>query len=503
MEQKLITVMKRNVRQISKKNVLIAAIACMLHAGIIQAQDTITVSLSKALEIAMSESPTIKVANKEIERVSYSKKERQGGLLPVVSLSAAYQRAVKKQKMYLDGFDMSGFVDPQSVYLTNILPQALGLTVPDAVKSGHEAYMAAMTAPRTGDGSIEVGRDNTFTSGLSASLPLVAPTLWATLKMSDIELEAVNESARASKISLYNQVTKAYYGILLAQDSYDVIKRSYNNTIENSKIIYNKYKQGTVSEFEWIRADVQVKNALSNVVSAESGVNMGKLQLKMLMGIDMYTELNVEGKLSDFESTMYGDVMQIDTAKLGNNSDLKLFSIQQKQLNQSLKVHEASLLPVLAASFNYQFMSMANDSGTFTKSQKWFPMSTLGVSLSVPIFQGGSKYYKSKQIKVQLNELDFQKANLERSIQLQSISYMDNIKKSLKKIDSNKEGLRQAEKAVAISKKMYEVGSSTYLDFSNAELAYIQAGLMYNQSIFDYLSAKADLEKLLGKETVK
>ena len=487
------------MKQFSRNLIIVAALICMLPTVMLKAQDTLTVSLPKAIEIAMSKSPTIKVANKEIERVSYSKKERQGGLLPSVSLSLAYQRAIQKQKMYLDGFDMSGLIDPQSIYLTNILPKTLNITVPEPYKSGHDTYMAAMTAPKTGDGSIEVGRDNTFNTGLSASLPIIAPSLWESIKMSDIELEAVNESARASKISLYSQVTKAYYGILMAQDSYEVIKKSYNNTIENAKIIYNKYKQGTTSEFEWIRADVQVKNAMSNLVSAESGVNLSKLQLKMLMGVDMFIEIKVEGKLSDFESTMYGDVMTIDTSKLKNNSDLKQFAIQQKQLNQSLKIHEASLLPVLAASFNYQFMSMANDSGTFTKSQKVFPMSTLGVSLSIPIFQGGSKYYKSKQIKVQLNELDFQKANLERGIQLQAITFMDNIKKSLKKIESNKEGLRQAEKAMSISNKMYEVGSSTYLDLSNAQLAYIQAGLMYNQSIFDYLSAKADLEKLLGK----
>jgi outer membrane protein TolC len=404
--------------------------------------------------------------------------------------------------MYLDGFDMSGLVDPQSVYITNVLPSIMpNLTIPSEIAAKHAAYLAAMTAPKTGDGSIEVGRDNTFNTGLSASMPLIAPALWETLKMSDIELELVNETARASKISLYNQVTKSYYGILMAQDSYNVIKKSYNNTIENAKIIYNKYKQGTVSEFEWIRADVQVKNVLSNLVSAESAVNLTKLQLKMLMGINMFIDINVEGKLSDFESTMYGDVLSIDTTTLKSNSDLKQFSIQQKQLAQSLKIHEASILPVLAASFNYQFMSMANDSNTFTKTQKWFPMSTFGVSLSIPIFQGGSKYYKGKQIKVQLNELDFQKSNLERGLQLQAITFMDNIKKSLKKIESNKEGLRQAEKAVSISKKMYEVGSSTFLDMSNSELAYIQAGLMFNQSIFDYLSAKSDLEKLLGKDS--
>jgi len=482
------------VKRINRKIVLVMALICLIPSVLLKAQDTLTVSLSKALEIAMSQSPTIKVANKEIERVTYSKKERQGGLLPSVSFSAAYQRAVKKQKMYLDGFSMLSGTDPLTSYAIGKVLEANPPT-PDKL-AAEQNYINSM---KSVDG-IEVGRDNTFNTGLSASLPLVAPSLWESIKMSDIEMEQVNELARASKISLYNQVTKSYYGILLAQDSYNVIKRSYDNTLENARIINNKYKQGAVSEFEWIRADVQVKNVQSNLVSAESAVNMTKLQLKMLMGINMFTEINVEGKLSDFELTMYADVMTIDTTTLKNNSDLKQFTIQQKQLAQSLKIHEASLLPVLAASFNYQFMSMANDSNTLTKGQKWFPMSTLGVSLSVPIFQGGTKYYKAKQIKVQLNELDFQKANLERGIQLQAITFMDNIKKSLKKIESNKDGLRQAEKAVSISRKMYEVGSSTYLDLSNSELAYIQAGLMYNQSIFDYLSAKSDLEKLLGKK---
>lgn len=59
--------------------------------------------------------------------------------------------------------------------------------------------------------------------------------------------------------------------------------------------------------------------------------------------------------------------------------------------------------------------------------------------------------------------------------------------------------MSQAEKALTISQKMYEVGAGTYLDVTNAELGYIQAGLSYNQSIFDFMSAKADLEKLLGK----
>jgi outer membrane protein TolC len=447
------------VKRLKFKKILVIGLIGLLPVTGAFAQDTITVSLPKALEIALSESPTIKVANKEIQRVDYSKKERMGGLFPSVSLSGAYQRAIKKQKMF---FSFPGM-------------------------------------PANPDG-IEVGQDNTFTGGISASLPLIAPTLWATINMSELELELAQESARSSKIALYNQVTKAYYAILLTQDSYNVIKRSYENSNENARIIQNKFKQGTVSEFEWIRADVQARNILTSVVSAENAVNLSKLQLMMLMGIDMNTEIKVEGKLADFEAAMYGDVLNIDPSKLDQNSDLKQFQIQMKQLQQTEKIHKASLLPTLGASLNYQYMSYANDSNTFNADQYWFPTSTLGVQLTIPLFQGGAKYNKSKQLKIQMDEMMLQRQNLKRSLQLQTISQMNNIKNALKKIESNKESLRQAEKALSISQKMYEVGMATFLDLNNADLSYRNAGLAYNQSIYDYLSAKTDLEKILGKE---
>ena len=438
------------------KNKIIGVITLLLVPTIVlKAQDTLTVSLSKAIEIAMSKSPTIKVANKEIERVDYSKKEKFSALFPNISLGASYQRALKKQRMF---FAIPGM-------------------------------------PSNPDG-FEVGVDNTYNAGLSASMPIISPTLWASLQMTDADAQLALETARSSKQALVNQVTKAYYAVLLTQDSYNVIKKSYDNTLENARIIQNKFKQGTVSEFEWVRADAQVKNAMSNLVSSQSAVNMSILQLKMLMGIDMTTGIKTEGNLVDFESKIYSDVLSIDTTTLRLNTDLRQFDIKTKQLNHALKTQKAAWWPTLAASFNYAYMSMGNDGIDL----RWFPTSTAALQLSIPIFSGGSRIYKEKQLRIQLDEMKDQRDNLRRSLELQVLTNLDNIKKAIEKIASNKEGLRQAEKAVIISKKMYEVGSSTYLDLTNSQLVYITAGLTYNQSVFDYLSAKSDLEKLLGKD---
>ena len=451
------------MKQFSRKFVLAVALICMLPMAVLKAQDTLTVSLPKALEIAMSSSPTIKVANKEIERVDYSKKEKFAALFPSISASASYSKSIEAQKMILP---IAMFGLPAGTIIPGFVP------------------------------------DNSFGAGISASLPIIAPTLWSSLKMTKLDVELTLESARSSKLSLINQVTKAYYGILLAQDSYNVFKRSYDNTVENARIIQNKFKQGTVSEFEWIRADVEARNAKSNVVSAETAVNMSILQLKMLLGMDMFTTLKAQGSLVDFEANMYGDVLKIDTTTLHSNSDLNQFDIKVKQLDHSLKIQKAAWWPTLNASFMYQYQSMGDNNLTFSKYQ-WFPVSSAGLSLAIPVFQGGARVYKQKQLQIQIEEMKDQRDNLRHSLEMQVITSLDNIKKAIEKIASNKEGLRQAEKAVAISQKRYDVGSGTYLDITTSQLAYIQAGLMYNQSIFDYLSAKSDLEKLLGKDSAK
>ena len=286
----------------------------LMLAGNIAAQDTIVLSLPQALDIALSENPTIRIANKEIKRVEYNKKEKYGALLPNISLGLSYARTLKKQKMF---FSFPGM-------------------------------------PANPDG-IEVGQDNTFngsTQGLVASLPLYAPALWQSINMSELDMELALESARSSKISLVNQVSKAYYTILMAQDSYKVLMRTFTNTTENNRIVQNKFKQGVVSEFESIRAEVQLRNVAANLSAAENAVELTKLQLKMLMGMDIDQQIKVEGNLSDYENKMYADVLKIDTTTLASNSDLKQFDIKSRQLNQSSKLQRASWMPTLAASFN-------------------------------------------------------------------------------------------------------------------------------------------------------
>lgn len=462
------------------------------------AQDTLKVSLQQALEIALSESPTIKIADKSIEKKEYVKKETVAGLVPQISASASYNRTLKKQVMYMNsegsGGGFESMITEPITKLVKPLYDNAGIPFPDMSSS-------SSSASSTSDGAMEVGLDNNWSGGFSLSLPIFAPTLYKTIKMNNLDIELAVESARASRQDLVNQVTKAFYQYLLAKDSYKVMEVSYKQAEDNYKVIADKYAQGMVSEYDKIRADVQVRSLKPSLVQTRNAANLALLQLKVLMGIDPDTEIEPDGSLDEYEiGMMSADILNVDTASIENNTTIRQLQIQDKILKNTLKLYRTSYMPNLSLSAVYQWNAMNND---FKFSNyKWNPYSMIGISFAIPIFQGGATYHKVKQVRVDQQTLELNVLNTRRTLNMQMKTYVDNMKTSLEEVGSNKEAVKQAAKGRDIALKRYEVGSGTIVELNDAELALTQAKLAYTQSIFNYVSAKADLDKVLGIDMV-
>ena len=149
-------------------------------------------------------------------------------------------------------------------------------------------------------------------------------------------------------------------------------------------------------------------------------------------------------------------------------------------------------------SFSYSYLSQSD---MFNLSQwRWFPSSTIGLSLSIPIFSGGQRYHAVKQARIQADELDLQRINTERQLRIgirQSLSTMET---AMKTYDSSREALRSAEKAYDIATKSYQVGRNTLTDLNNTELVLTQSRLAVSQAIYNFVVAKAGLEQTLGYE---
>lgn len=156
-------------------------------------------TLDRCVEIALSTNPTIRVADLDITRVDYSRKDALAQLLPTVAFGGSYNRMLAKQVAYMD-FDMGA------------LGGADG-------GEGDETTKPAQTQKKGSGDGIKMGRDNSYQVGFNASVPLIAPQLWAQLKLTDSQIAQSVEQARASRLDMVNQVNSAYYRLLLAHDS--------------------------------------------------------------------------------------------------------------------------------------------------------------------------------------------------------------------------------------------------------------------------------------------
>ena len=318
------------------------------------------------------------------------------------------------------------------------------------------------------------------------------------MSMTKTDIELAVEKSRASKLDLVNQVSKAYYQLMLAQDSYDVLLGSYKLAEDNFNIVNAKYEQGAVSEYDKISAEVQMRSIKPNVISAANGVTLAKLQLKVLMGITADVELKTEDSLTNYETAVFANQLKDEEVGLENNTTMKQLDLNMKMLEKSLKVAKSSFIPTLSMSFSYNYQSLYNPNINFFE-YNWSNSSSLMFNLSIPLYKA-SNFTKVKSARIQMRQLDWNRIDTERKLNMEIVSYRNNMAASSEQVVSNKENVMQAEKAVLIAGKRYDVGKGTVLELNSSQVSLTQTQLTYNQSIYDYLIAKADLDKVLGKE---
>lgn len=431
-----------------------------LSIGVAEAQ--ISLSLDQAIEIALSDNPTIKVANLEIERYDYVKKQTVASLYPKIDVSGQYSLALRRQEM------------------------AEGLSF---------------------------GGKNTFNATASLSLPLFVPSVYRQMKLNETQMALAVEEARATRIDMVAAVRSAYYNVLLAEQSMKVLQEAIATTqrvVDNTKELY---ENGMAAEYDYITAQVQLSNLKPQVLQAQKGIDLTKLQLKMYLSIPEETEIIVIGSLDDFrDEVLLGTDYEVNVAE---NTTVKNLELQSELLDHQEKLIQTTRMPTIAAFGQISYIGQEHSdlsklmgggmgggagAGTATEQSKfwWQYPINIGAQISIPIFSGFSKTNQLRAVRNQRAQLDIQREYAERGVVLQVQAAINNLLTARETMLSNELTVEQAQKAYDISYARYGAGAGTILELNSSQLTLTQAQLNYSQSIYDYLSAHAEYEKACG-----
>ena len=435
----------------------------LMSLGVATAQqsgEVLTLSIDEAIELALSDNHTIKVANLEIERYDDVRKQTLASLYPSVDVSGQYSLAIRRQEM-AEGFSFGG--------------------------------------------------KNTFNLGGSVALPLFVPAIYEQLKMTRTQMESAVESARATRIDMVASVRSAYYNVLLAEQSLAVLKEAIKTTEQVVKNTENLYKNGLASEYDYLTAEVQLSNLKPQVLQTENAIGLTKLQLKMYLSIPEGVDIAVVGTLDGFRDAVL--LNEEFSYNIEDNTTVRSLDIQAKMLKHQERLIQSSRMPSIAAfgQVSYMGQERVDLSGLMgggmpraaaaEQSKFWWqtPIS-VGAQISIPIFAGFKKTNQLREVRNQMAQLNIQREYAEQGIRLQIEQAVNTLLTARETMLSNELTVQQAEKAYNISLTRYNAGAGTILELNSSQLSLTQAQLSYSQSIYDYLSAYASYEKTLGKE---
>ena len=446
------------------KKLLMTLCLCLGIVFVASAQQKLELTLDEAVGIALNDNPTIKVANLEIERYDYVRKQALSSLMPQVDASAQYALALRRQEMAQN---------------------------------------------------LSFGGKNTFNVAGNVSLPLFVPSVYRQLKMTRTQMEMAVESARANRIDLIAAVRASYYSILLAEQSLSVLEEAALTTDRVVKNTKDLYDNGLAAEYDYITAKVQRSNLDPQILQLKNGVEMAKLQLKMYLSIPEEVEVEVIGSLDNFKDmVLLGTDYEADIAE---NTTIKTLDLQLELLDHQEKLIQTTRMPTVAAFGQISLIGqersdlggllggMGGGTTTTTEQSKFwwqYPIS-IGAQINIPIFAGLKKTNQLREVRNQREQLRMQRSYAEEGVRLQVQQSINTLLTARSMMLSNGETVLQAEKAYEISLTRYEAGAGTILELNSAQLSLTQAQLSYSQSIYDYLAAYAEYEKALGKDSIE
>jgi len=291
-------------------------------------------------------------------------------------------------------------------------------------------------------------------------------------------------------------VKKAFFGVLVNTER---IKLAQSNLVRIDSLLKETKamnEAGFTEKIDVSRIQVQRNNTYSQVRRSETAYEISKEILKVQMGLPMgydivvnetLTELNPEDELIALQQQE--GLSRVEMEQLNTNMEL---------VKLDLKNNQVKYMPTLDLNANFQRSGAGNTLNTAYNSINWFSSSLIGLQLNVPIFDGLEKSAKIQRNRIQIQQLENQRINLNQNIDLQIFQAKQNLANDLEVLKVQRQSRELAKEVYDISKIKYNEGVGSNLEVVEADAALIEAEINYLGALYDGLISKVDLEKALG-----
>lgn len=346
--------------------------------------------------------------------------------------------------------------------------------------------------------------------GLSVNQLIFNGSYLVGLKASKTYKELSYKTTSQTKEQVIQQVTKAYYTVLVNKERADLFTSNIarvDSLLRNTTALF---ENGFAESIDADRIQVTLNNL---IVERDKFLNLNELGIALLkfqMNYPMSESIDVEGDIQDVQVNVDLNIYQQEWDYKAR-PDYQVMEVNKKLQELNIRNKFSASLPTLSGFFNYGYSTQSpNISGLFKTNSnfnevvgagpdKWYDYSNYGLSLNIPIFTGMQNHYKVQQEKIALQKIDNGFRNLKSSIDLEIKQATIGYDNALKSLTAQKQNIELAGKVARVTKIKYEQGVGSNIEVIDAEDALRQAQTNYYNALFDAMVAKIDLDKAYGK----
>ena len=435
--------------------------------------ETVKLSIEEAVEYALKNSRTLKSSDIDLELKERAAKNSWNVFLPSVTASGTMKRASEISPQYaVAGLD--DYPDEESRW--------------DVIGS------------------------------VSASWNFT-PAYIAQIKIAKAQYEAGKISWEKNLRETTTNIKKMYYGLLLQQESLKIKKASLENTRQRMNQAATNFKNGSIPELQYLKAQVDYENAKPDVDSAEQSLNQQMDLFEFMIGMPIGTPVELTSSIEP----NYIDVTAEELLEKYSDNDLQIQSLEKNKLAAKLGISALDLSTwIPTVSLNYGWQPMYVDGSTMGLSsgnakafgfgsdigsdEKWYNSGSLSLTLAWNItnmLPWSSNRQKVKDSKQQLRQLDINIETLKEKQKVDVRKAVDTLNQAREQIDSMARNVTLAQKAYDMTVRSYRNGTTERLDLRDAESSLNQAKLGLVNQKFQYISALMDLENTLNTDLTK
>lgn len=308
-------------------------------------------------------------------------------------------------------------------------------------------------------------------------------------KLTDLDLvKAEND--------VIENVKKAYFGVLVNRERIKLGQSNLSRVDTLLKETKALYEAGFAEKIDVSRIQVQRNNTYTQLEQSIAAYQVSEQILKLQMGMPMTYSLALSEHLTDLNPE--SQVNQLLLAEPLDRVEVGQLETNIELAQLDLKNNQVQYMPTIDFNGNVRRSGAGNEFNRVFNSQNWFGSSLIGISMSIPIFDGFAKAARIQKNRVQINQLENQKLFLTESIQNELFTAKINLKNDFDLLQVQEENVALAQEVYRVAKVKYQEGVGSNLEVVEADAALVQAEINYLAALYDGLISKVELERALG-----